>query len=195
MSASVAPCLSEWESPRPHLALCPPPAVPRGERGPRALREIVIRMMPALLRRARRWCRDAAEAEDLTQETLLRSLSSGTEFRSDQHLEAWLHTVLRNLFISRRRQGRVASTASARLAAEAGSSSPPPQSHASFLTRSVQRALAELPEVFAQVIVLVDLEGYAYADAAQKLGVPVGTVMSRLSRGRRRLASTLADAR
>jgi RNA polymerase sigma-70 factor (ECF subfamily) len=62
---------------------------------------------------------------------------------------------------------------------------------AAFLTPSIERAIARLPEAFARVIRLVDLEDHSYADAASTLGVPVGTVMSRLFRARQRLAQDL----
>ncbi len=149
-------------------------------------------MLPALRRRAWRWCRDRAEAEDLAQETVLRALGTAPRFDSDNHLRAWLYTVLRNLFISRRRRDQSAQRALAELGGATtslASAAPPAQ----FLTRSVERALHTLPEAFACVIRLVDLEEHTYADAASVLGIPVGTVMSRLFRARQRLAQQLCD--
>jgi RNA polymerase sigma-70 factor (ECF subfamily) len=105
-------------------------------------------------------------------------------------LRAWLYTVLRNLFISRRRRAQSWQRACGELSglAHAVPASAP---GAAFLTPSVERALARLPECFARVVRLVDLEDYSYADAASTLGVPVGTVMSRLFRARQRLARDL----
>jgi RNA polymerase sigma-70 factor (ECF subfamily) len=155
----------------------------------------VIAMIPALRRRAWRWCRDPAEAEDLVQETLLRVLGAGAEFDSQNHVRAWLYTVLRNLFISRRRRDQSAKRALSELGAVASSRAAAAPPAAPFLTRSVERALASLPEAFARVVRLVDLEEHSYSDAAEVLGIPVGTVMSRLFRGRQRLAQQLADAK
>lgn len=147
-------------------------------------------MLPSLERRAYRWCRDAAEAQDLAQDTLLRAFGTNPSFDSEGHLRAWLFTVLRNLFISRRRREQSWQRASGELSGmvQQGSLGAPP---AAFLTPSVERAIARLPEAFARVICLVDLEEYSYADAASTLGVPVGTVMSRLFRARQRLALDL----
>lgn len=155
-----------------------------------ALQHELVAMLPSLERRAYRWCRDAAEAQDLAQDTVLRALGNGPSFDSAGHLRAWLYTVLRNLFISRRRRTQSWQRACGELSglAHAAPASAP---SAAFLTPSVERALARLPEAFARVIRLVDLEDYSYADAATTLGVPVGTVMSRLFRARQRLAQDL----
>jgi RNA polymerase sigma-70 factor (ECF subfamily) len=161
----------------------------------REVQSEVIAMIPALRRRAWRWCRDPAEAEDLVQETLLRVLGAGAEFDSQNHVRAWLYTVLRNLFISRRRRDQSAKRALGELGAVASSRAAAAPPSAPFLTRSVERTLASLPEAFAHVVRLVDLEEHSYSDAAEVLGIPVGTVMSRLFRGRQRLAQQLADAK
>lgn len=176
-----------------HIAGVPRPAnavSPDDSPGPCAaeLETELIAMLPALERRAYRWCRDPAEAQDLAQDTVLRALGKKPTFDSQSHLRAWLYTVLRNLFISRRRRDQSWQRASGELTgtAERASDAPVP-----FLTASIERALARLPEAFARVVHLVDLEDYSYADAASMLGVPVGTVMSRLFRARQRLALEL----
>lgn len=147
-------------------------------------------MLPALRRRAWRWCRDEVEAEDLAQETVLRGLGAATRFDSENHVRAWLYTVLRNLFISRRRREQSAQRALTEIGVVAKSNASAAPA-AGFLTHSVERALASLPEAFSHVVQLVDLEEHTYAEAAALLGVPVGTVMSRLFRGRKRLAQAL----
>lgn len=162
--------------------------------GPRpssvALRSELVAMLPSLERRAYRWCRDPAEAQDLAQDTLLRALGNESRFDSEGHLRAWLYTVLRNLFISRRRRAQSWQRACGELTGLA-QAAPPAAPPVAFLTPSIERAIARLPEAFARVICLVDLEDYSYADAANALGVPVGTVMSRLFRARQRLAQDL----
>lgn len=202
MSSSAASVLSMATRgdarpvPRPYLAVCP--AAPTNDtlsvaapsHAAARIQSEMISMLPALRRRAWRWCRDDIEAEDLAQETVLRGLGAGPSFASESHVRAWLYTVLRNLFISRRRREQCAQRAFAELGATALAANDAAPS-ASFLSQSLQRALADLPEPFARVVRLVDLEEHTYAEAAALLGVPVGTVMSRLFRGRKRLALAL----
>jgi RNA polymerase sigma-70 factor (ECF subfamily) len=150
-------------------------------------------LLAPLRRRALRWCRNAAQADDLVQETLLRAFTKGGVFETQGHLQAWLYKVLQNLFISRRRNEATARRAlgavqGAQAERVARWEAPSP----SFLLPSAERALGSVPEPFASVVRLVDLEEHSYAEAADVLGVPVGTVMSRLSRGRHRLAQALA---
>lgn len=199
MSASLASDLRTDFEPRsaiharPYLELVPPPAEPESERyalDERELREL----MPSLRRRALRWCRDATSADDLVQETLLRACGRAPEFENQGHAQAWLYTVLHNLFVSRARREQSGRRALSQVGAaldhersSAGGASP------AFLLPSLQRALEALPEPFASALRLVDLEDHSYAEAAALLGVPVGTVMSRLFRGRRRLAVALVE--
>ena len=208
MSASLASNLRADFEPRssvharPHLALVPPatetvaeaePVAARAKRAP--TQSELVALMPGLRRRALRWCRDAARADDLVQETLLRACRHGGQFENEGHLQAWAHTVLHNLLVSRGRRDRSARRAlgvlGATLAEGVSGWSPPAPS---FLLPSLERALDSLPEPFGSTLRLVDLEEHSYAEAAALLGVPVGTVMSRLFRGRRRLAQALVAA-
>jgi RNA polymerase sigma-70 factor (ECF subfamily) len=148
--------------------------------------------IPALRARARRFCGDETESEDLVQETLLRAMEVEQTFGSLSHLKAWLFTVLKNLFVSRRRREATRRRALGELRGALESSASASASGPPFLTRSLERALDAVPGPFSSVIKLVDLQDHAYEEAAQALGIPVGTVMSRLSRGRRKLASALA---
>jgi RNA polymerase sigma-70 factor (ECF subfamily) len=185
---SVAVLHGAGEAPAeaPSTPIPPSRSQPSGE----SLRAELVAMLPSLQRRAYRWCRDSAEAQDLAQDTVMRALGNGPSFDSHGHLRAWLYTVLRNLFISRRRRDHSWQKACGELSGLAhGAAAAAPA--APFLTPSVERAIARLPEAFARVIRLVDLEDYSYADAASALGVPVGTVMSRLFRARQRLAQDL----
>ena len=187
LTPSVA-ALHAAGAPRPANSVRPgdpgaPEAAPVG-----VLETELIAMLPSLQRRAYRWCRDSAEAQDLAHDTVVRALGKKPSFDSQSHLRAWLYTVLRNLFISRRRRDQSWQRASGELSLAAARL---PDPVAPFLTPSVERALQSLPEAFARVVRLVDLEDYSYADAASLLGVPVGTVMSRLFRARQRLARDL----
>jgi len=176
-------------------ALAPAEPAPRSASYTPATSDLVA-LLPALRRRALRWCRDAAQADDLVQETLLRACRHTGQFESEGHLQAWSYTVLHNLLVSRGRRENSARRALAALGAShtdrvSGWTAP----SVAFLLPSVERALDSLPEPFASTLRLVDLEDHSYGEAAAVLGVPIGTVMSRLFRGRRRLAKALEEAR
>ena len=144
-------------------------------------------LIPALRRYAYALVRDHAAADDLVQDTLERALSRWFLRRADGDLRAWLFTILRNLYISayRRRRGtapRWRSTTharSARLRARRRRSRP----------SDVLAALDHLPEEQKSLLLLIGVEDFSYDDAARILGLPIGTVMSRLSRARQRLRS------
>jgi RNA polymerase sigma-70 factor, ECF subfamily len=206
MSASLAsdlrcPCApSPSLRPRPQLSVVssePAPVAPAAlstlplPRTPLDGYDFTALLAP-LRRRALRWCRNAAQADDLVQETLLRAFTKGGVFETQAHLQAWLYKVLQNLFISRRRNEATARRVldvvhGAQTDRVARWEAPSP----AFLLPSAERALGSVPEPFASVVRLVDLEEHSYAEAADVLGVPLGTVMSRLSRGRQRLAQAL----
>lgn len=152
-------------------------------------------LMPLLKARALKLCRDKHESEDLVQETLLRALRFEASFVSGTNLRAWLCTVLGNVFISRCRSRQREHRALADWSQQAPLySTAPTNPERACLGPGVERALSELPVCFAEVVRLVDLEDHAYGDVASRLGIPVGTVMSRLFRARRLLALQLAES-
>lgn len=146
--------------------------------------------IPRLRRYARALTGDRVSADDLVQDTLERAWSRLHLWRAGSDMRAWLFTVMHNLFVNRVRAGRLetlpldseALVASARATQEDG-----------LLMRDLQAALAQLPAEQREVLLLVGLEGMRYEDIAAVLAVPVGTVMSRLSRGRERLRTMLTD--
>lgn len=140
----------------------------------------------SLRRYARALLRDRSEADDLVQESLARALSRAGCFKEGTNLRAWLFTIMHNVHINqvRRKAVRPAEVAVEDVAVLP--STPPPQDHRLEL-RDMQRALAELPEEQRKVLLLVALEGMKYEEVAAVLGIPVGTVMSRLSRAREAL--------
>jgi RNA polymerase sigma-70 factor, ECF subfamily len=150
--------------------------------------------MPALLRHASRRARTRDEALDLVQETALRALAFAWSFEPGTNLRGWLHQILDSVFLTQcRRRARE------RRAFDALSVDPcswpkqdvqPAMQH---LSPCVTRALDHLPPSFREVVRLVDVEELSYRDAATALRVPLGTVMSRLHRGRRLLATALGD--
>ncbi|HUZ85224.1 MAG TPA: sigma-70 family RNA polymerase sigma factor [Gaiellales bacterium] len=141
-------------------------------------------------------------AEDLVQETYLRAFRNRASFRPGSNLAAWMATILRNAYLDdvRRASRRPVSEPIDettdyylynRLAQQAEASQ---QALLDRLSSSdVLDSLAELPPNFREVVVLVDIGDFSYADAAEILGIPIGTVMSRLHRGRRLLKRALAD--
>jgi len=154
----------------------------------------VLPEIEVLLRVARSITRDPVEAEDLVQDTLLRAFRAIDGF-DGRHPRAWLLTILRNTNINRHRKRRPElmrdpDTELERLAAEPGADAPDAAVDAGF-DHEIEVALAELPEVFRRVVELVDVDGLSYAEAAEVLGVPIGTVMSRLHRARARIREHL----
>lgn len=130
--------------------------------------------------------RHEADAEDLVHDTLLQAHESRRSFRPDGNLQAWLMGILHNRFIDRKRS----SIAMARRDASAAQLRPtfaaPPQDDSVRLAQ-VRRAFLELPEEQRAVMHLVAIEELSYQETADVLGVPIGTVMSRVARARERL--------
>ena len=151
----------------------------------------VVPEITVLYRVARSLTRSNADAEDLVQETLLRAYRSIHGF-DGEHPRAWLLTIMRNANINRARQVRVAEPLDDPDALFERTSSDPSvlAEHAEF-DGAVRRAAADLPPTFRDVVTLVDLDGLSYAEAAAALDVPIGTVMSRLHRGRTRIKQRL----
>jgi RNA polymerase sigma-70 factor (ECF subfamily) len=168
--------------------------------------EEALELSDQVYRVARRLAGSREEAEDLVQQTYERAFRSWRQFTPGTNLRAWLLRILTNLNIDRgRRQQRSPQTTS--LDTEAGDyflynklEAQSPDGAADedrVLERlsqdSIVDALAEVPHDFRDVLVLVDIGEFSYADAAQILDIPIGTVMSRLHRGRRILKKNLAD--
>lgn len=166
-------------------------------------RHVVSRLaelLPDLHARALRLSGDGSVANDITQDTLERAMRFADHYEPGSNLRAWTFQILFNVFVSRWRRHR-----RERRAIEALSNDPDawphpanfasPDSGAGALLPSMCRKLDALPPGFRSAVVLVDLESFSYRDAARALGVPVGTVMSRLHRGRKLLAEQMATDR
>ncbi len=173
----------------------------RGTGRTQEFEEVALIHLDALYRSALRLTHNRAEAEDLVQETCLRAFRSFHRFNPGTNCRAWLFTILRNTFLNSLRRGghEVPETASGnwvvagRSATEpyAGASHPEEEFFQTVLHGDVDRALRALPLLFREVIMLADLEGLSYKEIAQVVGCPLGTVMSRLSRGRALLRQAL----
>ncbi|HLB34985.1 MAG TPA: sigma-70 family RNA polymerase sigma factor [Gemmatimonadales bacterium] len=145
--------------------------------------------------------RDPSRAEDLVQETYLRALAHREQYQLGTNCRAWLFTICRHAFLKgAARAEREVATEDATLEALAAagvhtSMAGTDPEGAVFerpeLSEAIRRALDRLPEEFRSAVVLVDIEDQSYAEAARVLGVPVGTVRSRLFRGRRLLQEDL----
>lgn len=145
-----------------------------------AFRQSVEAMIPALRRYARALARDADVADDLVQDTLVRALRSERLFLGGD-VRSWLYTILTNLNKNRRR------SLARRPQFMQLNENNPDASGTEAEARDIEKALATLVEEQRSVLLLVMLEGLTYREVADIQGVPIGTVMSRLSRARRAL--------
>jgi len=150
---------------------------------------------------ALRLTRRAPDAEDLVQDTYLKAFRSAHQFQAGTNLKAWLFTILHNTYRNiRRHDGRDPVDIDSEAVEQAVDDAPGTQSPEQILTRAtldadLQGALDALPPAFRQAVWLRDVEELSYAEMATVLGVPIGTVMSRISRGRRALAEGLKTRR
>lgn len=147
-----------------------------------------------LYRLAFAWCHDAVLADDLAQEALTRGLSRLEQLRESERLMSWLFAILNRCWIDHLRARR--DDFDDEILAELPSDLPGPDSHAERqqTVSRVRAAIAALPLGQRQVITLVDLEELSYAEVAEVLAIPIGTVMSRLCRARGSLRGLLLEA-
>jgi RNA polymerase sigma-70 factor (ECF subfamily) len=166
--------------------------------------ELAMEHMPALYTAALRMTRNPADAEDLVQETYLKAYRAFDSFNEGTNLKAWLYRILTNTYINAYRAAKRRPEVSDvedvedlylyhRLAREAGSTrSAEEEVLAGFTEDEVKVAIEALPDAFRIAVLLADVEGFSYKEIAEITGVPIGTVMSRIHRGRRALQKTLA---
>ena len=148
----------------------------------------------ALYRMAYAWCHNAALADDLAHEAAEKALQRAGQLRDVERMRAWLFRILANCLrdhIRQRRDHLDLGTVEDLLEADAPT---PEDSHSSIeLALRVRRAMSEIPLGQRQVVTLVDLEGCSYAEVGEVLEIPIGTVMSRLCRGRAALRERLRE--
>ena len=159
----------------------------------RSFERYVLPEIEVLLRVANSLTRNHAEAEDLVQDTLLRAYRAIDGF-DGRYPRAWLLTILRNTHISRNRRRRPELLRDPDAADRMVSAASDERADAGIdnqIDAEILSALASLDKLFRQVVELVDIDGLSYAEAAEVLDVPIGTVMSRLHRARSRIRGRL----
>jgi len=146
---------------------------------------------PRLYRMAYAWCCDPALADDLAQEAISKGLQKANQLREPERLQSWLYAILHNCWRTHLRRQRPDQA----LDEETIPCEDCPESinQRQQIIDRVRAAIKVLPLGQREVITLVDLNGFAYAEVANILSIPIGTVMSRLSRARQALLVTLAD--
>lgn len=167
---------------------------------PAAFEAEVLPQLDVMYRVARRLTGETADAEDLVQEALLRAWRGWAGFTQGSNVRAWLLTILRNTFISRWRGRKHEGTAISIDDADphaiyraVGGEDPEGRFFDHVVDEKVVAAIAALPPEFREALVLSDLEDLPYAEVAEILAVPVGTIKSRLFRARRILQHQLRD--
>jgi RNA polymerase sigma-70 factor, ECF subfamily len=170
---------------------------------PARFEDDVVSLLPQLYSAALRMTRNPADAEDLLQETLLRAFRGYGGFKAGTNLRAWLYRILTNTFINRyRRQSRQPTEVELgeledmylyrRLGESSGAArSAEEEALERFVDEDVKAAVESLPEIFRIPVLLADVEGFSYKEIAKIMSVPIGTVMSRLHRGRKALQQAL----
>ncbi len=172
---------------------------------PATFTELAMPFMGPLYSAALRMTRNPADAEDLVQETYLRAYRAFDSFQEGTNLEAWLYRILTNTFINQYRAAKRRPEQSdiedvedlylyrrlGGLEAAVAGRSPEAEVLEGIPDAEVKEALESLPEQFRMAVLLADVEGFAYKEIAEILEIPIGTVMSRLHRGRKQLQKRL----
>jgi RNA polymerase sigma-70 factor, ECF subfamily len=171
---------------------------------PDAFSAEVLTFLEPLYATALRLTRNRADAQDLVQDTLVKAFRFSSRFERGTNLKAWLYTILHNTWRNRRRDAaRETVDVDSDLVEEAAAGPDGPAAAETperillrdTLDADLQAALDDLPENFRQAVWLRDVEEFTYAEIAAMLGIPIGTVMSRISRGRRLLFERLSAGR
>jgi RNA polymerase sigma-70 factor (ECF subfamily) len=144
-----------------------------------------------LFRVACSWCHDPHLADDLTQQTLVKALQNIGKLRDRDMLDAWIFRILSNCWKDHLRGVR--DTVEIDDNSLAHMDTPEDHHYEGQIVRRIRRAIAKLPEKQRQVITLVDLAELSYGEVSEALDIPIGTVMSRVCRGRQALRSSLVD--
>jgi RNA polymerase sigma-70 factor, ECF subfamily len=171
--------------------------VPGGE----SFEDQALALIDRLYSTALRLTRNPADAEDLVQDTFLKAFRAAAQFRPGTNMRAWMFTILHNTFLNARRdEGRSPVDADSEAVEQAadlagGAETPEDVLVREAMDADVRAALDSLSDTFREAVWLRDVEQFSYDEIARIVGVPIGTVMSRISRGRRLLHDRLAASR
>ncbi|MDX0987770.1 sigma-70 family RNA polymerase sigma factor [Sinorhizobium medicae] len=156
-------------------------------------RRDLVSLLPKLRRFAMTLTRNASDADDLVQEACERAIARSHLWNGDGRLESWVYAMTRNLWVDEIRKRKVRS-GSAAAVFELGQLNVEATAEKAVYVNQVQKMILSMPEGLASVFLLVNVEGHSYRETAEILGIPVGTVMSRLSTARLRLAAMLSES-
>lgn len=154
----------------------------------------LTQLLPRLRRFAHALARDTADADDLTQATIERALRSRSQWQPGTSLHGWCCRIMRNLWIdTARSRNRRAAHEAPELEGEKVGSDPRDAMDASVDLKRIMAAMSGLPDEQREVVALILVEGFGYREVAEMLGVPIGTVSSRLVRGRTALLAMVGE--
>ncbi len=156
-------------------------------------RNDLVKELPYLRRFARGLCGDASLADDLVQDCVERALMKSHLYDPARPLRAWLYAVLRNIFVSNWRRNAKFKNAKDLEDLEGFEGSVQPEQENNFSVALITEALDTLPAQQREVLVLISLEEMSYKEASEIISVPIGTIMSRLSRARAHLQNILEE--
>ena len=150
--------------------------------------------LPRLRRFAHALSRDSADADDLTQATIERALLARNQWQAGTRLDSWLYRIMRNLWIdTARSRSRKAKFEAAPEAGETVGFDPRPGVEAAVDLARIMTAMARLPDEQREIVALILVEGFGYREVSEMLGLPIGTVSSRLVRGRNALLEMVGE--
>lgn len=154
-------------------------------------RRDLVSLLPKLRRFAMTLTRNAADADDLVQEVCERAITRSNLWNGEGRLESWIYAMTRNLWIDEVRKRKVRTGSGTMDASEQDELVVEASAESAVYANQVQKMIMSMPEGLASVFVLVNVEGHSYREAAEILDIPIGTVMSRLSTARLRLAAMI----
>ncbi len=158
------------------------------------IRADLIALLPRLRRFARTLTRSVPEADDLVQDACLRAIDRAAQWDRSQPLDRWVFRITRNLWISEIRKRNVRTGTGQVPADESPELISMDTGEAGVAAQQLQQQIMALPGELSSVLLAVSVEGYSYAEAAELFDIPVGTVMSRIHRARKALATQIARA-